>query len=477
MRKLLALLLVLLPVLASASLPQVTERHLNQSLGYQSFFGIYYQHGSPLELIGFAGPALLVCIAFAVLTYMAGEALDMPTIKAYAKGEVLELGNTIVIFVFVLAALVVFALAAQRLYPNITYVDPVTTQEVSVGQCGFYVNDPLANPANPTTPTMFSMADYFLGCQPYWDKDKTGYGVLLPKLVEMYTSLMQLEAMLGILSTLGAQINLPNTALMQPSLSVAFHAGLTVVSDAHTIIVDAIGFTIVTVVAQKVLLEFIYMSVLKYFLPLGIFLRALPFTRKTGSTVIALCMVAYFVYPSSIMINKYIFDTYVTLPTESVPGQENPTRRIDFVEYENMLEVCADEPEGKNWWQNATAHMEEYKDRIYFTPSEDVNISAHQTLNRTDYKLRFLSTLGSTLNTVANLDKIGGIFALFVPYAPLLGAYFYDAITHELTVATQFLTLNFIFVVISIVITLTLFKDISLAIGGEIRIFGITKLV
>ena len=478
MRKLFVLLLVLLPILACATVPAASANYTKPG-HYDSIFQLPYDHGQPTELAVFAGPAILVCIALAVLAYMAGEALDMPTIKAYAKGEVLELGNTIVIFVFILAALFVFSLAAQRLYPNIVY----TTAGGGVtpsGVCGYYATDPL-NPSH--TPTMFSMADYFLGCQPYWDKDKTGYGVLLPKLIEMYTSLMQLEALLGILSTLGAQVNLPSTALMQPSLSVAFHAGLTVVSDAHTLIVDAIGMTIVTVIGQKVLLEFIYTSVLRYFLPLGIFLRALPFTRKTGSTVIAVCVVFYFVYPSSIMINKYIFDTYVTLPTDEGAPYGGLSKRTDFVNYANAIEICTADPGSDmnttiaNWWQGAWSGMEEYKDRVYFTPSEDVNISAYQSLNRTDYKLRFLKTLMSTVNTVTNLNKIGGAFALFVPYAPLLGAYFYDAITHELTVATQFLTLYFIFIVLSIIFTLTLFKDISLAIGGETRVFGITKLV
>jgi len=263
---------------------------------------------------------------------------------------------------------------------------------------------------------------------------------------------------------------------MQPSLSVAFHAGLTIVSDAHTLIVDAIGMAIVTVIGQKVLLEFIYMSVLKYFLPLGILLRALPFTRKTGSTIIAVCMVFYFVYPSSIMLNKYVFDTYVTLPTVHVPGSEDITRRMNFVNYTNVLEICAGIDHGEeNEWQEMWTGMEEYKDDVYFTPSDDT--PAYQSQERTDYKKRTLYTLLSTINTVTNLDKVGGIFALFVPYAPLLGAYFYDAITHELTVATQFLTLNLIFVIISIIFTLTLFKDVSLAIGGEVRVFGITKLV
>ncbi|VVB58195.1 Uncharacterised protein [Candidatus Anstonella stagnisolia] len=499
MRKLVALFLVLLPVLAFATVPP--SQDFVKPGQYGSIFDLpfIYEKGQPSELVWFVAPALLVCIGFTVLAYMAGEAMEMPTIKAFAKNEVLELGNTIVIFVFIVAALGAFSLAAERMYPNITYTNTSGEQLAHNGECGYYYDDP-QNPLHK--PTMFSMADYFLGCQPYWDAHQTGDGgVLLPRLVEIYGSLMQLETILGILSTLGAQVNLPQASIMLPSVSISFHAGLTVVSEAHTVIVDMIGLSIVTVVGQKVLLEFVYASVLKYFLPFGILLRAIPITRKTGSTVIAVCLVFYFVYPASIMINKYIFDTYVTMGTYA-PGDTHAEqmpytmigKRVDFIEYQNALQMCqaaqTEDPAAieKLWdkWGGAVDSLEKTKNEIYFTPSGDVldNTPSYKGVERAGFKQRFLYSFLGVVNAVFNVDKIGGLFAAFMPAQlgavfgpPALGTYFYDAITDELTVATQFLTWNFIFIVISIVITLTLFKDISMAIGGETRIFGITKLV
>lgn len=431
--------------------------------------------GRPEQLVFAAMPAILIAVAFAALSYMAGEGLDMPSIKAHAKNEVLELGNTLVIFVFIVAALYVFSVAAEKMYPNINYFD-TQGQAANSGMCGYYYDD-LNNPEHK--PSMFSIADYFLGCMPRMlDPHQIGpengvfaaNGVFLPRLVEIYLSLMQLEFLLGILSTLAVSINLPQPVTILPGVSTSFHAGLAVVSDAHTVIVDAVGFSIVSVVAQKVILQFVYDTVLKFFLPFGILLRAFPITRKTGSTVIALCVVLYFVYPASILINKYMFDSYVTLPTLQEGGLEL-NRRVDFANYSSAIErVTMDEEHSGGLLQS----MEEYKNRIYFTPSQD----SEQYTENSQHTLRFFASMGAVVNALVNVDKMGGIIAFFFsPYPPLLGAYFYDALTHELSVATQFLTWNVIFIVTSVFITLTLFKDISMLIGGETRIFGITKVV
>ena len=443
--------------------------------------------GTPGELVFAAMPAILICIAFAVLSYMAGEGLDMPTIKAHAKNEVLELGNTFVIFAFIVAALFVFSVAAEKMYPNILYVD-TDGQPANSGMCGAYYEEERGPEGQQ--PTMFSIADYFLGCMPnMFDPKQIGpeggafgaNGVFLPRLTEIYLSLMQLEFLLGILSTFGVSINLPQPVTILPGISTSFHAGLVVVSDAHTVIVDAVGFSIVSVIAQKVILEFVFDTVLKFFLPFGILLRAFPVSRKTGSTVIALCCVLYFVYPSSILMNKFMFDTYVSMDAVSIGGglDTGIGNRIDFVNYANAVEISAGDGghgEGGNPVENVIRGLEDYKNKIYFTPSEDVE--AYKSSERTQHSLRFMASMGAVLNSLVNVNSLGGFLSFFLsPYPPLLGAYFYDALTHELTVATQFLTWNMIFIVNSVFITLTLFKDVSLALGGETRIFGITKVV
>ena len=63
--------------------------------------------------------------------------------------------------------------------------------------------------------------------------------------------------------------------------------------------------------AKQFILDFAKYSIPILLLPLGIALRAIPFFRTTGSSLIAICIILYFVYPLSIMLSSYmIFDVY-----------------------------------------------------------------------------------------------------------------------------------------------------------------------
>ncbi len=55
--------------------------------------------------------------------------------------------------------------------------------------------------------------------------------------------------------------------------------------------------------------------------------------------------------------------------------------------------------------------------------------------------------------------------------------FFYTVLVDQITVSAQWFVLNLLFLVNTLIITITLFRDISLAIGGEPRIFGMGKLV
>ncbi|HQT45152.1 MAG TPA: hypothetical protein PLO51_04180 [Candidatus Micrarchaeota archaeon] len=62
--------------------------------------------------------------------------------------------------------------------------------------------------------------------------------------------------------------------------------------------------------AQVFLLDFISKQMLAIFLPLGVFLRAFPFTRSAGGAIIALAIGLYFVYPVCLIANKAIADAH-----------------------------------------------------------------------------------------------------------------------------------------------------------------------
>jgi len=82
-------------------------------------------------------------------------------------------------------------------------------------------------------------------------------------------------------------------------------------SNATGVLGDMIKFVFTIfmfVVGQITLLDFIQKTMLTIILPLAVIFRAFPLTRKTGSTLIAIVIVTYFVYPVSVNIGSVIYD-------------------------------------------------------------------------------------------------------------------------------------------------------------------------
>jgi len=82
-----------------------------------------------------------------------------------------------------------------------------------------------------------------------------------------------------------------------------------------------------------------------------------------------------------------------------------------------------------------------------------------------------------------SLDKNFNIIHQYVlnfgwAFGPVLPTnYFFEALIDQITNSMQWFVLSMLFLVNSLIITVTLFRDISSAIGGEPRIFGMSKLV
>ncbi|MDD5317304.1 MAG: hypothetical protein PHF51_01070 [Candidatus ainarchaeum sp.] len=68
------------------------------------------------------------------------------------------------------------------------------------------------------------------------------------------------------------------------------------------------------VAAQFILLTFAENHMLSFFLPLGLVMRSFTFTRRLGSTVIAMALTLYFVYPLALALSNEIFMLYAFDP-------------------------------------------------------------------------------------------------------------------------------------------------------------------
>ena len=99
-----------------------------------------------------------------------------------------------------------------------------------------------------------------------------------------------------------------NINLMPGRMGVQFQIG-----PALRPLLDALGLLMNSLIAgigawsgHELLLCFIERNMLNFFLPIGLFLRAIPFTRSAGAAFISLSLSFYFVYPLMINLNEQI---------------------------------------------------------------------------------------------------------------------------------------------------------------------------
>jgi hypothetical protein len=287
-------------------------------------------------------------------------------------------------------------------------------------------------------------------------------------------------------------------------------AFVTPINEAHTLIVDVTGTLVAATMTQKMLLDFIETAVPSFILPLGVLMRAFPFTRKTGSTILCFGIAAYFIYPLSVLLNARIYDMLenpvcasgskgvgetCSLDSEccsnSCRGGECASPITDFTEYESTIAICQD--------TNKLATLDAASNKLQ--QIEDVNKKYIKKL----VEEKIVSTAkGSKTqdNLYAGVEEINRVrevksnwateslgVAELVITSPFKFAWWVlkgigqgfaggpGLFEHIAMDTAKYLVLITLFIVIEIVVTLTLFKDFALLIGGEPRLMGITKLV
>ncbi len=476
----------------------------------------------------FVDSVILIALALSVsiigLSFMFGEFLAIPTLKAYSKSEIRELGVTAAIIIIVILLATpggIFDNVGRGIAPppeggGAPKFCPEWTAAHGTYDSGsgtFQKAD--AQGKIRYSNYAFSQADYFLGCRWNW-KDivlagvpyLTGdHGILLPKMVGAYMHFMAYEAATGLVSTFSININVPENLFSPFGLNyeitnVIPGSFMTLVNDAHTLLVDIICTMVAAVAAQKMLLTFIDLNVLSTILPFGLLMRAFPFTRKTGSTIIAFCFAAYFIYPLSILINYRVYESIQNPPqcTGPLPSGisqiggscakdsdccsnncrlDKCVQQItDFKEYGSTFAICNEADLSKS--QSAleqTLNAEEKREQEYLKALQDAQLASTDPPSKTLGRLELQQEIDKTvqqlkatreqeaesnkwvLPTVNNMWNLFGLFEIALLDTP------------------KVLVLMTLFIVNEIVISLTLFKDFSLLIGGEPRLLGISKLV
>ena len=308
--------------------------------------------------------------------------------------------------------------------------------------------------------------------------------VAVSKLKNSYIDLYLFEALIGFLSTISFPLGSPLPAVNIISFSLAPFAGLAMLSNAHTVVVEAIGYLITMLWAKQFLLIFARDAVPLLILPLGLVFRAFPFYRRTGSSIIAICFAMYFVLPFVVILSNFlIFDIYdppdfaYTPSSASFFGTDKGQQKMqdDLMEGRERANDIMGQFTGASAVEQATTGN-----------AECAGNAAWQLLcSAGDYVWSAIQGIGSFVSTVFNIwlfmMNMSGDFFFTAFTNPLMPAsasagLFHFIITEVVTVSP--LVIIFMLTsVLEIIITITAYRSISLTLGGEAELMGITKVI
>ena len=464
---------------------------------------------TPTELL--TDTNVVMAFAFAIsiiaLSYMAGSFMSMASLKGFARAELYELGVSAVILL-ILAVLITqggaFDMVGRGFMAANSTSPPALCKEWAALHGSPLMDATTGTWYVPNGNIVFGQANYFLGCKPDINVDWNPFdgvpqqsfsGVMTSRLAKGYFSLMLTQMFTGLLAGFYTSIELSAFKVLSGSVGITPWVALGPLNQAHTTIIDLLGTTYAAFTAQNMLLKFIEKAAIPVFLPFGMMLRAFPFSRKTGSTIIAVVVAAYFVYPISILINQQIW-MLIAAPENNCPAgyQCRPTGRpctaddqcasfncrqdvctvplTEFSEYRSIYSICNGNPDEAQINATLEKIAKEQDNRIlelYFTGNP-------ATVNATKAEGRLNDGLG------AMAARHGASFLSFTtsllnPLPSQTAQTVFAEIEVLVMDAGQYVLLALLFVVISIVVSLTLLKDIAILIGGEPRIFGMSKLV
>ncbi len=467
---------------------------------------------TPAQLFthSFVLTAFAVAVSIAALSHMAGELFSMPSIKGFARAELRELGVSAVILIIIILLIIPggpFDMVARGfMLPGIPQDQACNEWKAAHGPM---IRDPHGNVAYAAGSLAFAQADYFLGCKPGMSTLATPWatvpvpsfdGVVMPKLGWGYFWLMMNEMFTGFLSGFHVHLAIDIYKVLYVGVGIMPWIGLTPINMFHTFIVDLVGNVFAAFMAQKMLLEFVDETMLSVFLPIGLLMRVFPFSRRTGSTIIALVLAAYFVFPTTILINQQIWEMVAnpqgTDPNCAKIGDSCSVDKgccsydcragrcvsplTDFTEYTSIYSLCHEEYDETGLWGSAMGEAQTYLSSLALNQEKfvlDTYFTGSATTSKwTKTQARSKEALAEMLKRGENSANIL-VGTLLMPLPGNSAQLVFSSIEVLIIDVSQFALLAIIFVVLEIVITMTLFKDFALLIGGEPRLFGLGKLV
>jgi hypothetical protein len=123
-------------------------------------------------------------------------------------------------------------------------------------------------------------------------------------------------------------IIIPGVLTIRIGSMITPEAGFSAMTLGIDTIFNLISAMLAVLLVQQVLLDFFRVVMFKYFLPLGVIMRSFSLTRVAGSTIIAVAVGAYIIYPLAIIYSYGLYNSFKSVTVAGQPG--NPLGNLVF---------------------------------------------------------------------------------------------------------------------------------------------------
>lgn len=248
-------------------------------------------------------------------------------------------------------------------------------------------------------------------------------------------------------------------------MSRAPKSGAVPLTIALTGAMDNLSNAMMLQVAQKMFLLFFLEVIPRWFLPIGILLRLVPFTRKIGAAVIAISIGCFIVYPWALVLSGEVYDVlrtgfHGTDPDH--PGVVDPNKAF------GVQDIGA--PPGRSvLCQKAMPLLTIIGELLWSIIDCGWSGPAYPVCSAGIHIWYYIT--------------VGGFQAIFTPFLMEYGSKFdvTDAAnklyTNALPGVSERIITTVALTLFSAIMTITITKSINLALGGEGQLYGLSKLI
>jgi len=250
-----------------------------------------------------------------------------------------------------------------------------------------------------------------------------------------------------------------------PFISEAPKAGLSPLIIALSGALDNLGNTILLMDAQKMLLIFFLKTIPAWFFPLGVLLRLVPNTRKIGAAILSLSIGGFLIFPWALIIDGEIYKVLQPGFQGTVPGSPH------IVDPESAFGIQdIGEPPGIGVLCNkampAYTIIGEYLWSVMLCSWLGPAAGACSAIVHIIY---YTSVAGFQISFTSSLQNYASSFNTQAATSQLYGMAL-PGVTQRVVVAIA-LTL------FSAIMTIILTRNISIALGGEGQLYGLSKII